>query len=90
MPGQGYVNSRVAAIGRVIAAHFVTCGIDVPGYRAFKEAAAVSADPQPEVSAVPTLPKGRQRDGCPNYGNCNIISEAGCTRCLSCDFSRCE
>lgn len=86
MPGQGYVNSRVAAIGRVIAGHFVSLGIAVPEFQAFKGAPAAD---QPLVTAMPVLPTARQRDGCKDYGNCNMVNEAGCDRCLTCGFSAC-
>ncbi len=89
MPGQGYVNSRVAAIGRVIAGHFIACGIPVPGFQAFKGKRADDVA-EPEVTEMPALPKLRQREGCPDYGNCNMINEAGCDKCLSCGFSKCS
>ena len=89
MPGQGYVNSRVAAIGRVIAGHFIACGIPVPGFQAFKGKRADDVA-EPEVTEMPVLPKLRQREGCPDYGNCNMINEAGCDKCLSCGFSKCS
>lgn len=89
MPGQGYVNSRVAAIGRVIAGHFISCGIEVPDFKAYKDGAMKSAEPQPEVAAVPSFPKGRQREGCKDYGNCDLIAEAGCDRCLTCNWTKC-
>lgn len=89
MPGQGYVNSRVAAIGRVIAGHFVSCGIEVPDFKAYKDGAMQSDAPQPEVTAIPSFPKGRQREGCKDYGNCDLIAEAGCDRCLTCNWTKC-
>ena len=88
MPGQGYVNSRVAAIGRVIAAHFVSCGIDVPGFQAFKGAA--KAEAQPEVTAMPVMSKPRQREGCPDYGNCDLQMLSGCLTCSTCGYSACS
>ena len=104
MPGEGYVKSRVAAIGRVIAEHFVSLGIDVPGYQARKAAPAADS---PEVTVMPKIvdisepaaeaapetpvfPQARQREGCKDYGNCHMINEAGCDKCLTCGYSKCQ
>ena len=88
MKGKGYVKSLVAAIGGVIERHMRAIG--------FIAADAVLAPAGDDVAADPVDPPvpvlkgmGRQRSGCPDYGNCNLISESGCEKCLTCGFSRC-
>lgn len=90
MPGKGYVKSLVAAIGGVLRQHFAGLGImegTLPkGVKVEIEAPeAVAAAEVPDLGA-----KKVQRDGCPDYGNCDIIKQGGCTQCQSCGWSACS
>ncbi|MFX4299975.1 adenosylcobalamin-dependent ribonucleoside-diphosphate reductase [Pseudosulfitobacter pseudonitzschiae] len=86
MPGKGYVKSLVAAIGGVLRQHFAGLGI--------MEAAlpkGVKVDIEVPSAEIPDLgAKKVQRDGCPDYGNCDIIRQGGCSQCQSCAWSACS
>jgi len=91
MAGKGYVKSLIAAIGDVIDGHMRDTGFIAGGRLMTKaeKAEQAAAEPAPEAP-VPDLGRRKmQRDGCVDYGNCDIVKKDGCEQCLTCNWSRC-
>ncbi|MCE6958349.1 adenosylcobalamin-dependent ribonucleoside-diphosphate reductase [Cereibacter sphaeroides] len=98
IPGKGYVKSLISAIGDLIDAHMREIGFIAGGPLMTKAEKAAQLDAAEAAGAVapaaemPVPDLGRrkvQREGCKDYGNCDIIKTDGCERCLTCSWSRC-
>ena len=86
MPGQGYVKSLSAAIGSVLHRHVAGLGLmdmELP------DGGSAEGVVNGEVQVAEGGRKRKQREGCPDYGSCDLIQEAGCERCTQCGWSRC-
>ncbi|MCW3783533.1 adenosylcobalamin-dependent ribonucleoside-diphosphate reductase [Defluviimonas salinarum] len=91
LPGKGYVKSLVAAIGDVIDGHMREIGFIAGGRKLTKAELAEAKAAGQGAAAVPDLGRARaQRDGCPDYGNCDVVVENGCKTCKQCGWSACS
>jgi ribonucleoside-diphosphate reductase alpha chain len=78
--GGKFVPSVPAMIGNVIAKHLAKIGGTAPAI----EIADVQITEAPSLAAMP-----QQREGCPDYGNCNLQMIEGCMKCGNCTFAAC-
>ena len=86
MPGKGYVKSLVSAIGSVLRRHFTGAQQD-----AEELPAGVHVGTEATVrSESETAPKKVQREGCSDWGNCDVTFQGGCSTCLTCGWSACS
>ena len=96
MPGQGFVPSLAAAIGGILRQHVSELGLmEAKLPKGVKAEAVINGDVQETVGTgeaeVPGLGEKKvQRDGCPDYGNCDIIFQGGCKQCNTCGWSACS
>ncbi len=92
LPGQGYIPSLAAAIGGILRQHVAGLGLmqaKLP--KGVKAEAVVNGEVQTSEAPVPDLTgKKVQRDGCKDYGNCDMVNESGCVSCKSCGWSKCQ
>ena len=92
LPGQGYIPSLAAAIGGILRQHVAGLGLmqaKLP--KGVTAEAVVNGEVQTSEAPVPELgAKKVQRDGCKDYGNCDLVNESGCVSCKSCGWSACS
>ena len=92
LPGQGYIPSLAAAIGGILRQHVAGLGLmqaKLP--KGVTAEAVVNGEVQTSEAPVPELgTKKVQRDGCKDYGNCDLVNESGCVSCKSCGWSACS
>jgi ribonucleoside-diphosphate reductase alpha chain len=90
MPGQGFVPSLASAIGGILRQHVSGLGLMAAKLPKGVKAEAVVDGEVQATDDVPDLgPKNIQREGCKDYGNCNIVFESGCKICKTCSWSAC-
>ncbi len=79
-----FIVSLQAAIGDIIERHMISIGA-MP-----EKSRPAAAPPVAAIAdAAPDLRRRKQRDGCRDYGSCDIVNESGCEKCLTCSWSRC-
>lgn len=95
MPRQGFVPSLASAIGTILRQHISGLGLmEAKLPKGVQAEAVVDGDIQVSEGVseapVPDLKAAKvQRDGCSDYGNCDIIFQSGCRQCSTCGWSAC-
>ena len=93
MPKQGFIPSLASAIGGILRRHVAGLGLmemRLPkGVKLQFVSDGLAGNIAGSDDITEHCDRKMQRDGCPEYGNCDIVFQSGCRQCNSCGWSSC-